>query len=48
MGLVPTQFPVDFRGITWMTVVDGKITAGGDCWNQAALVARLSGLAPLS
>jgi steroid delta-isomerase-like uncharacterized protein len=42
MGLVPTEEAVSFRGITWMTVVDGKITAGGDCWNHAALITTLS------
>ncbi|MES2468783.1 MAG: ester cyclase [Verrucomicrobiota bacterium] len=41
MGLVPTEEEVMFRGITWMTVIDGMITAGGDCWNQGALMAQL-------
>ncbi len=41
MGLVPTEEAVVFRGITWMTVIGGKITAGGDCWNQDALMAKL-------
>ena len=41
MGLVPTEEEVVFRGITWMTVIDGMITAGGDCWNQGALMAKL-------
>ncbi len=41
MGLVPTEEEVMFRGITWMTVIDGMITAGGDCWNQGALMAKL-------
>jgi len=39
---------VVFRGITWMTVVNGRITAGGDCWNQGALVAQLSARGPLA
>ena len=41
MGLVPTEEEVMFRGITWMTVIDGMITAGGDCWNQGALISQL-------
>jgi len=42
-GLVPTGRRVIFRGMTWFHIIDGKITEGWDCWNQAALFATLSG-----
>ncbi len=44
MGMVPTNRTHGFRGITWMTVRNGKIIAGGDCWNHGALMTKLSGI----
>ena len=46
MGLTPTKCAHGFRGITWMTVRGGKITEGGDSWNQAGLIARMSSAVP--
>ena len=40
-GIAATGRPVAFRGITWFTVKDGKITEGWDSWNQGALLASL-------
>jgi predicted ester cyclase len=42
MGLTPTGRCHGFRGITWMTVRDGQIVAGGDCWNQGELLSQMA------
>lgn len=41
MGVPATGKDISFRGITWMTVKDGKVTEGWDSWNQGALLADL-------
>ena len=41
MGLAATGRQVSFRGITWLTVKEGKIVEGWDSWNQGALISSL-------
>jgi predicted ester cyclase len=41
MGVPATGKDINFRGITWMTVKDGKVIEGWDSWNQGALLAEL-------
>ena len=42
LGFIPTDETIRFHGITWMTVVDGKIVAGGDSWNQGTLMNKIT------
>lgn len=42
MGLRATHTAHVFRGMTWMVVRNGQIVDGGDCWNQAGLLARMA------
>ena len=41
-GLAPTQKKVRFDGMTFVTVADGKVTEGWDCWDMGSLMANLS------
>ncbi|MFN2385450.1 MAG: ester cyclase [Thermoanaerobaculia bacterium] len=40
-GLTPTNSPVRFRGMTWLSIRHGKIVEGWDAWNQGKLVSEL-------
>jgi steroid delta-isomerase-like uncharacterized protein len=41
-GLAPTHKPACFTGMSFVTVRDGKITEGWDCWDQGSLIRSLS------
>jgi steroid delta-isomerase-like uncharacterized protein len=41
LGLTPTNSPVRFRGMTWLTIRDGKIVEGWDAWNQGKLIEEM-------
>jgi steroid delta-isomerase-like uncharacterized protein len=41
LGLTPTDRPVRFRGMTWLTIRDGKIVEGWDSWNQGKLIEEM-------
>jgi predicted ester cyclase len=41
LGLTPTNSLVRFRGITWLTIRDGKIVEGWDAWNQGKLIEEM-------
>lgn len=41
-GIAPTHKKVSFSGMSFVTVSDGKITEGWDCWDFNALVTTLS------
>lgn len=43
MGLAPTGTSLDFHGVTWFKLVDGKVVGGRDFWNLNALLEILSG-----
>jgi steroid delta-isomerase-like uncharacterized protein len=43
MGLQPTRKQVEFWGITWLKLSDGKIVEGWDAWNQGQLMTTLAG-----
>ncbi|HEY5753132.1 MAG TPA: ester cyclase [Chthoniobacterales bacterium] len=42
LGFSPTGKSISFRGMTWLHVVDGKITEGWDAWDQGSLISRLA------
>jgi predicted ester cyclase len=42
MNFLPTGQKLDFTGSTWFRFEDGKIIEAWDCWNQAALLHKLS------
>jgi predicted ester cyclase len=42
LGLMPTNQPVAFRGMTWMEIRDGKFVRGWDSWNMGALMQTLA------
>jgi len=37
-NLTVTNVPVSFTGMSFLTIQNGKITEGWDCWDQGALV----------
>ncbi|MEO7099570.1 MAG: ester cyclase [Luteolibacter sp.] len=41
LGLAPSGTQVDFRGVTWFQIADGKIVGGRDFWNKEALMQTL-------
>jgi steroid delta-isomerase-like uncharacterized protein len=41
-GIATTNRKVDFSGMSFVTVRDGKITEGWDCWDYGALMTTLS------
>ena len=41
-GITTTNKKVTFSGMSFVTVRDGKITEGWDCWNYGALTATLA------
>src|SRR5262245_9053353 len=41
-GIAPTRKKVQFNGMSFVTVRDGKITNGWDCWDYGALTKTLS------
>ena len=41
-GITATNKRVTFSGMSFVTVRDGKITEGWDCWDYGALTATLS------
>jgi hypothetical protein len=36
---------VNFQGVTWLRVKDGRLTEGWDFWNRDGLIQTLSGAA---
>ncbi|HEY5892564.1 MAG TPA: ester cyclase [Chthoniobacterales bacterium] len=42
LGMSPTGKSVSVRGMTWLHVVNGKITEGWDSWDQGGLISRLA------
>ncbi len=46
LGIAPSKCAHSFRGITWMKVENGKITEGGDSWNQDGLMAKMAAAVP--
>jgi predicted ester cyclase len=40
-GVQATGTAVEFRGMTWFVIVDGRFIEGWDAWNQGALVESL-------
>lgn len=40
-GIAATNAPVDFRGMSWAVVKDGKVVEGFDTWNLGGLVESL-------
>jgi steroid delta-isomerase-like uncharacterized protein len=45
MRIPPTQRPITMRGVSLMTIIDGKITRGSRIWDMAAFL-RNVGLLP--
>ena len=41
-GIATTNRKVTFSGMSFVTVLDGKITEGWDCWDYGALTTTLS------
>jgi predicted ester cyclase len=41
LGFAATQARVEFRGMSWVVVADGRFVVGWDAWNQGALVEKL-------
>jgi steroid delta-isomerase-like uncharacterized protein len=42
VGIAPTNRKIDFNGMSFVTVRDGKITEGWDCWDYGTLTTTLS------
>ena len=42
MGLAPTGQLVEFRGVSWLTVQNGKVVSGRDFWNKDGLMQKLA------
>jgi len=42
LGCPPSGKVIEFQGVTWLTVKDGRIVAGQDFWNQGALMQQLA------
>lgn len=42
-GIEPSGRAIEFSGISWMHVVEGRIREGWDCWNQEGLFSILAG-----
>jgi steroid delta-isomerase-like uncharacterized protein len=42
MGIPATGQEVAFRGMTWFTIVGGRIVEGWDSWNQGRILAQLT------
>jgi steroid delta-isomerase-like uncharacterized protein len=42
LGIPATFKPVQFRGMTWVEIQNGRITRGWDSWNQGALLQSLT------
>lgn len=45
LGLLPSDAAVNFQGVTWLRVKDGRLTEGWDFWNRDGLIRTLSGAA---
>ena len=43
MGLNPSDSKVEFQGVTWFRVKDGKLVEGWDFWNRDGLIQTMSG-----
>ncbi len=41
-GLAASNRTLDFNGMSWFRVENGRIMEGWDCWNQDGLFARMS------
>src|ERR1700752_311953 len=41
LGIAPSQRQIDFRGMSWLTVRDGKLAEGWDTWNLGGLLESL-------
>ena len=41
LGIAASKSPVNFRGMTWLKIRDGRIVEGWDSWNQGALFESL-------
>ena len=46
LGVAPTHRQVDFRGMSWFTVRDGKLAEGWDAWNLGNLLDSLRSPVP--
>jgi len=40
-GIAATHAPVDFRGMSWAVVKDGKVVEGFDTWNLGGVLDSL-------
>ena len=41
-GFPASLKPVTFRGLTWLTIKDGRIVEGWDAWNQQVLIQSIA------
>lgn len=41
LGIPPSHRKIDFRGMSWLTVRDGKLAEGWDTWNLGGLLDSL-------
>ena len=41
LDIAPTGRQIAARGQTWVTIRDGKMVKGWDCWNQGRVLAEL-------
>lgn len=46
LGVAATHSNVDFLGMSWITVRDGKLAEGWDAWNLGGLLESLRAAAP--